>query len=254
MTVTRIEVIPRREFTRDFGREYRPAHLTMLGPTGRGKTTLGFQLAKACANADDPVVVFAGKPPGRDPVMSNAATDLNLKIVEAWPPNAQERIGAKKRRGYMLRPYQPMDNLEQADKNVYEEYRNGLRSLYAADSPHIVFIDEAYHVQAREELNLQKECVAILTRGMPDIAMWSLVQRGRFVSYHTYSAPEHLFMFNDPDRANRQRYTEIGGVDPEYVEYLTETLKTYRAADGRTISEALYIRRSGPELCIVGVK
>lgn len=248
-TTQRVEVIPRKEFTRDFGRAYRPAHVTMLGPTGRGKTTLGFQLVKECASSSDPVVVFAGKPPGRDPVMSKAADDLNLRVVESWPPH--KRPGDRNRRGWMLRPYQPMGNLEEADKNVYDEYRAALRGLYAAQSPHIVFIDEAYHVQ--HDMKLEKECNAILTRGMPDIAMWSLVQRGRWVSYHTYSAPEHLFMFNEPDRSNRQRYSEIGGIDPEYIEYLTETLKTFRAPDGRTISEVLYIRRSGPEICIVGV-
>lgn len=252
MTATRVKlpVVPRQDFVRQFGRAYRPAHLTMLGPTGRGKTTLGFQLAKVCANPNDPIVVFAGKPPGRDPVMNFAAEDLNLRIIEQWPPSRLERrLGD--RRGWLLRPYQPMDDLETADKNIYEQFRNGLRGLYAAQSPHIVFIDEAYHVQ--HDLKLEKECNAILTRGMPDIAMWSLIQRGRFVSYHTYSAPEHLFIFNEPNRADRQRYGEIGGVDPEIIESFAEGLRTDRAKDGRTISEVLYIRRSGPEMCIVGM-
>lgn len=250
-TTMKVPVLSRRDFVRNFGRDYRPAHVTMLGPTGRGKTTLGFQLVKVCASSDAPVVVFAGKPPGRDPVMTNAANDLNLRVIEEWPPGKlASRLGD--RRGWLLRPYQTMDNIEKDDANVKEQYRAALRGLYASSSPRLVFIDEAYHVQY--DMKLDKECNAILTRGMPDIAMWSLLQRGRYVSYHVYNAPEHLFIFHDPDRTNRQRYSDIGGIDPEHVEYLTESLKTYKARDGRTISEVLYIRRSGPEVCIVGVQ
>jgi hypothetical protein len=83
--------------------------------------------------------------------------------------------------------------------------------------------------------------------------MWSLVQRGRYVSYHVYDQAEHVFIFYDPDRDNQKRYSEIGDVDArELVDY-TRQLKTETVADGSTISEALYFRRSGNQLAIVGI-
>jgi hypothetical protein len=91
-------------------------------------------------------------------------------------------------------------------------------------------------------------------RGAPIVSQWSLLQRDRYVSYHAYNAPEHIFIFYDPDKANVDRYSEIGGVDPKYVHGLVSNLKTYRTQKGTTISETLYIRRSGPELLIVDVE
>jgi len=83
--------------------------------------------------------------------------------------------------------------------------------------------------------------------------MWSLVQRGRFVSYHVYDQAEHVFMFYDPDRNNQQRYSEIGDVDAKELVALSRQLNTQTVADGSTISEALYFRRSGNQLAIVGI-
>jgi len=122
-------------------------------------------------------------------------------------------------------------------------------SNYASKKPVITVVDEAHHVQ--KDMGLQKEAEATLMRGAPTNAEWSLIQRGRYVSYHCYGAPEHLFIFSDPDQNNRKRYSEIGGVDPRYLERLSDTLKTEKTKTGNTISECIYIRRSGPEIMVV---
>lgn len=89
-------------------------------------------------------------------------------------------------------------------------------------------------------------------RGRPVCGEWNLVQRGRFISYHTYDQAEWVLMYYDPDRNNQQRYSEIGDVDPRELVALTRQLKTRTVADGSTISEALLFRRSGNQLAIVG--
>jgi hypothetical protein len=82
-------------------------------------------------------------------------------------------------------------------------------------------------------------------RGGPDNAVWNEAQRGRYLSYHTYSAPEHIFVFYDDDADNRKRYAEFGCADPDEIFWITSNLRTQRSKDGRTISQCLYIRRGG---------
>lgn len=245
-----IAIVPRAEFVRAFGETYQPGqHVTMLGPTQRGKTTLALQLLQASCSPEHQCVILAGKPPGRDHTMSKAARQLNLRIVEEWPPDW--RYGDRKRNGYVLRPRQSMKNLDADNLNLKIQFRRAMMANYASKKPVITVVDEAHHVQ--NDLKLKAEYEAPLMRGAPVNAEWSLIQRGRFMSYQAYDAPEHIFMFYDPDQNNQRRYAEIGGVDPRYIAAIVSQLQTSRAKTGGTISECLYIKRSGPELCIVDV-
>lgn len=247
-----VPVISRGEFFEEW--DYGPGqHVTMLGPTQRGKTTLCLQLLQSKISPQHKAVILAGKPPGRDPTMEqHAAQALNLRVIEEWPPNY--RYNDKKKNGYVLRPKQTMKDLDVDNENVRQQFRKAMMANYAAkpNKPVITVVDETHHVH--NDMKLKKEYEAPLMRGAPVNAEWSLIQRGRNISYHAYSAPEHLFIFADPDKENRRRYSEIGGVDPRYLERLSETLKTYKTKKGNAISECIYIRRSGPEIMIIDVK
>lgn len=241
--------ISRAQFLDEVWR-YRPGqHVSFLGPTRRGKTTFAEQLLQRTISPQLPCVILAGKPPDRDDVMSNAAKMLNLRVVETWPPTRTPMD--RRRNGFVLRPKHTMSDPDRDEKNLSEQYKIALRRLYASKkkNPVIVVADEAHHVQV--DLKLKKECENILMRGGPVVALWSLIQRGFYLSYHCYAAPEHVFIFHDPDRTNQDRYKDLGGVDPKLVRSIVENLKTYEAEEGNTISECLYIRRSGPRLMVV---
>jgi hypothetical protein len=220
----------------------------MLGPTQRGKTTLGLQLLDKSISHEHPAVVFAGKPPNRDATMNAAAKRLNLRVANEWPP-PPAMPWQRSKRGILLRPTQTLKDIDRDNATLQEHFRRALLANYASKKPVISFVDEAHHVQ--NDLKLRKEYEAPLMRGAPDNAVWSLIQRGRYMTYLAYDAPEHVFLFYDPDRSNQRRYSEIGGVDPDYLLRLSTTLKTARTASGRTISECIYIRRSGPLIQIV---
>lgn len=194
-------------------------------------------------------VILAGKPPKRDSVMGNAATKLNLRIVEEWPPVWTPKD--KKRNGYVLRPYQSLQDLDKDEANVRAQFKAAMMRNYSSDKPVITVVDEAHHVQ--NDLKLRKEYEAPLMRGAPVNAEWTLMQRNRYMSYHAYSAPEHVLIFWDPDISNVKRDAElVGGVDPRYVAAIVTGLKRYRVKTGGTISEALYIKRSG-DMYVVSV-
>lgn len=252
-SLSQIDVVPRAEFVREFGASYGTGqHVSLIGPTQRGKTRLCHELLGQVVSPDHKAVILAGKPPGRDPVMAAAADRLNLRIVESWPPDYA--YGDKRRNGFVLRPTHKMRSHEEDENTLRREFKAAMYSNYAASPkrPVITVVDEAHQVQ--NDLKLKKEIEAPLMRGAPVNAEWLLIQRNRFMTYHAYSAPEHIFIAYDPDESNRERFAEIGGIDPRMLFEIVSTLRTYRAKGGNTISEFVYIRRSGPEVCIVDVQ
>jgi hypothetical protein len=253
-----VRVVPRRNFIEDFGRDYQPGqHVTFLGPSGRGKTTLAMQLLLAVRkhHPEIRVVVLHGKIKGRDHVISDLSRRSGMPLVTSWPPGGiRSRYYARKHRGAILRPLtKPLDDTQEENDVLTVEYKKAIHTSYHAPKkkPVILLVDEAH--QTHTDLGLRKDCEGPLMRGRPVCGEWSLLQRGRYVSYHVYDQAEWVFMFFDPDRNNQQRYSEIGDVDARELIALTKQLKTKTVKDGSTISEALVFRRSGSQLAIVGI-
>jgi hypothetical protein len=249
----------RGEFLDYFGEEYQSGqHVTMLGPTQRGKTTLGHQMLAQVITPEFPVYILALKPPHRDPVMAAAAKRLNLVEVCEYPSPMQQRIAkARKRNGFVVRPQHEMLDTKATNQNMRRVVHETLTKCYASRNPLIIDSDETHVVQ--NELGLKDDLEVTLMRGAPDIAGWNRIQRGYHITYHAYGAPEWVIVFRDPVRQNQQRYADIGGVDPGHVIRTSGGLRTkiVPTMDGRskvTISEALCIRRSGPQLFIVGTE
>lgn len=252
-----VPTIPRDVFVRRFARDYHPGqHVTFLGPSGRGKTYLAGQLAVATVkiHPDIDLRVLHGKIRGRDQTIERLARAGNLTIgPESRATWAQRHVTRRKARGHVIRPLEkPEPSVDAENKHIAREFAKTIHRSYhtTAKHPCILFVDEAH--QAHNDLKLRTDLEGPLMRGRPVCGVWSLVQRGRYVSYMVYDQAEHLFIFYDPDRENQRRYSEIGGVDPNILITLSRRLKTETVKDGSTISQALYFRRSGDYLCIVG--
>ena len=253
-----VPVIPRKQFVNQFGENFKPGmHVTFLGPSGRGKTRLAGQMVLSVRShhPDIRTVVLHGKIKGRDLTVEKLSRASGFPIVRRFPPRGiRARYRARQANGMILRPLdKPMETTREENALLREQYARAIHAGYHAPMKHPVIIvaDEAH--QTHNDLKLMHECEGPLMRGRPVCSMWSLVQRGRFVSYHVYDQAEHVLIFYDPDRDNQRRYSEIGDVDPTSLVELTRQLKTKTVADGSTISEALYFRRSGNQLSIVGI-
>ena len=243
--------ISRKDFLAMFGADYRSGqHATFLGPTQRGKTTLAFQCLKTVISPKHKALVLASKPKGRDHMMEEVPKDLNLRVIHHWPPDYAP-IADRKKNGWVLKPNQRMRNPDEDNAILKTEFRAAILGAYrtSKDKPIITLADEAALIQY--DLQLKKECDQALMRGAPVNAMWTIAQRGRWLSYHVYDAAEHLFIFYDPDLSNQARYGEIGGADKREIMRLTASLQTKRLENGRTVSECLYIKRAGPEFFII---
>jgi len=242
-----IETIPRKQFLRAFGADYIPGqHVSLFGPTGRGKSRLCYQMLGRVIGPDLQVVSLHGKIKGRDPVIETAAKRLRLRIVSELPASSRQKFDRKRGfNGYIIVPLERPGNSaraeniilkEQFEKAIHQNYRTTGRKT-------ITHINEAH--QTQQDLKLKESVEAPLMRGGPDNAVWQEAQRGSYLSYHTYNAPEHIVIFYDDDASNRKRYADFGVADPDEIYWITSKLRTERSADGRTISQALYIRRGG---------
>jgi len=262
------EFISRKEFIRQFAHDYHAGqHVTFLGPSGRGKTKLCGQLLVATLRGHRDIQgrVLHGKIKGRDTTIEELSkrgfpitTESDLSRWDRFKYYMRTN-GKGKPLGYIVRPLtrpegspDSTDDLtERENQHLRRIFRKTIYRSYHAKKKHpvILVVDEAH--QAHNDLKLRRDCEGPLMRGRPVCAVWSLVQRGRYVSYMVYDQAEHVFIFFDPDRSNQERYSEIGGVDPQYLKELSRELKTETVADGSTISQCIYFRRSGNYLAIV---
>ena len=248
-------LLSRQDFYDKFGDDYGDGqHLTELGPTQRGKSRMGKELLKRVISPDRKMLVLCGKPPGRERTWDKeAAEELNLIHLEQWPPNPYQRIRGRDHNGWLLQPKLKMQDPDEDEAILLANFKPAIMADHASRKKTITVVDEGHQVHV--DLKLKKHCEASLMRGAPDDSMWTFVQRGRFVSYLCYDAPEHILIFRDDDRANQQRYSEIGGVDSRYLSSIVRRLRTERVRSGptstATISQAVYFRRSGSEVYII---
>jgi hypothetical protein len=242
-----IENVSRRDFLQEFGNDYtRGQHVTIIGPTGRGKSRLAYQCLGRVISPDMQVLSLHGKIKGRDPVVMKAGKQLNLRVVDELPDDPRRWYDRKRQyNGYLIVPLtNPGKTVSEENTLLRKRFGEALHHNYKTTKvPTITHVNEAHQTQV--ELKLKEQCEAPMMRGGPDNAIWHEIQRGRYVSYHCYGAAEHMFIFYDDDRDNRKRYADFGTADPQVIEAITSQLKTARSRDGRTISQCLYMRRGG---------
>jgi hypothetical protein len=250
-----VPLVDRKTFVAEFGKAYTPSHATFIGPTRRGKTTLCFQLLQAVLSVHPKwkVVVLHGKIKGRDDTITEWSKKGKYRIVSNWPPGLTVRPRDWKRNthGYIHRPLNKKLPAKEEEKLLQEQFVQSIRSNYhyTGKQVKITVVDE--RAQADKDLKLTTDLDAPLQRGLPHNPEWNSIQRGAWVSYHCYDAPEHMFIYHDDHESNRKRYSEFGCADPEVIFRLVSKLETKKSKDGGTISQCLYMRRSDRYMCIV---
>lgn len=237
-------VFPRKEFAKERFAYKAGQHVVFAGPTQNGKTSLAFDLLEECATVEVPALVVVSKP--TDPVTSKRGKQLDYRRVEDWPPKTtMKEIRDGKPRGYLLWPrFGDMDNdvanaKEITSRFLSHTYANGARNKKA-----IIVLDDTY-LKAKV-LGLDRQMTTIhAMAGAMGLGAWTFIQKPTGAGETmliAYSSADHLFLFYEPDKHYRERYGEIGGVDPKLVERVVMSLKEY---------QALYIRRAGRFMCIV---
>jgi hypothetical protein len=212
-------------------------HVSLIGPTGSGKTTLSYQLLQHTATTENPAVVLVMKP--KDFTVKHFSKQAGYRTVPVWPPTPSIWQPGKKP-GYVLWPKHSFDP-DVDDERHYGIFRHAILDSYRRGN-RIIFADEAYSLV--NELGLERELITIWSKGRSmNTGLWAATQKPTHVPLWMYSQPEHLFLAYDPDRRARERFSEIGGVDPDLVKSTVMELAKH---------EWLYIHRAQRAMCVVG--
>lgn len=209
------QVIPREEFIRHYW-HYQPGeHATFAGPSGWGKTRLMNDLLAVTATQRLQALVLCMK--HRDASTSKLIRETDgFARATQWPPTAVERLKSRNVRGWVLWPKLNHEPDRDADK-LYHEFRKGyLESLKRGRR--IIVCDDM--IALAKWLGLGSEIQYLYWNGRSDMCgIWGAIQRPAHAPGEAYSQSHHIFMANSPEKRDRDRYREIGGVSSETVEY-----------------------------------
>lgn len=195
-----------RDFRRQFAAEWEQGqHVTMIGTTGSGKTTLMRQIIGLRSY----VVIFAAK--GRDDTMDKFLADGYVKL-ERWNPDIDDYIVLwPKIRGAAHRHYQ---------REVFEE---AIDSIYRSGGWCVVFDEVSY---LADTLRMTDHLKFLLQQGRSSgISVIGMTQRPAFIPLAFYDQATHLFLWRDNDHRNLTRVGELAGLAAKAVQQEVAELK-----------------------------
>ena len=230
--------------TRRFG--YEPGHhVAFFGPTTiAGKSTLAFALVQEVIRKYPEIRPVSLVMKHKDRVVAGWTQRLNFQETPSWPPS--RKISQWHPAGYTLWPHQSLSDVEADNALLEREFRKAIVAN-RKEPPSITMANELYGLLA--ELNLRTLLTAIVTRdSIAGHGLWYETQKpsgtqGISIPGFFFNCAEHMFLSKDGEQRNRNRYGEIAcGIDPADIEREILRLQPY---------SWLYIRRSGPQWCIV---
>lgn len=203
-----VPVLTWSEF-QDYFTWYQGEHITGIGPTKSGKTTLFRELMRnARRERTHPwQVVTATK--RRDEILDTFGPEGFVKMP-SWEVHDAEVFSR-----VMLAP--PLPSAKRKGMQA-DSIREALTSIYQQGG-WLVLLDELKHIA--DYLGLKPEVELLLHQGRSaGITVVSAVQRPRHVPLMAYDQADHIFMWESRDSNIRKRLAEIGGkVNPDQIEH-----------------------------------
>lgn len=231
-----VVTFPRDMFVNDVFDYHAGEHVTILAPSGGGKTQMAYHLLGHTSTPDLQATMFVIKP--RDETVDRFAKRFKFKVVRDWPPAKITSLG-QKIPGYVLWP-KHTGQIRVDQQRQHAIFGRAINALYLKGNT-ITFTDEVVEFEKNLDLDEELERDWRMGRSM-GAGLWASSQRPAWISRYAYSA-HHLFLGNDPDVDTQKRYGEIGGgVDPELVRALTSRLQPF---------QFVYIHRDTRAICIV---
>lgn len=193
--------------------EWNPGeHVTLIGPTGTGKTEVITRLLEDRRNW-----IFLGTK------RRDSTQDALEKMGGQFIADARELEPEISTR-YIVKPGWPN---AKADASAIKEHHRrvflGILTRARAQGEWTVVADELRYITGF--LGLSEEMLLLWLQGRSDgISVVGATQRPRFVPLEAYDQPEHLFFFRDSDIGNIRRVAELVSVHRFAVEEIVPNL------------------------------
>lgn len=207
-------------------------HITMVGPTGSGKTTL----ETAILPRRDFVVFLSTK---RIDSTQDTLKGMGYKVIhsakELHPDITPKAI---------LRPPWPENASAKQLLDIHADvFREALMQVFRQGYWTVV-MDEARYLTKDLGLSMEAQLLWLQGRSLK-ISVVAGTQRPRWIPLEAYDQATHLFFWKDPDRQNVDRIAEMAGLNRLEVQDIVPRLPEYAM---------LYASRKTDELVITKVE
>lgn len=178
-------------------------HVSFVGPTKSGKTTLALALLPLRRN----VAVLGTKP--RDATLAQLANGGGYRRMPDWTPRPHERrvlLWPRLTRAMDWRSARPI-------------YEHALASIYE-EGGWCVYVDEARVIcdERRPFLGLAPYLRLLWTQGRSlGLSIVAGTQRPAWVPPEMFDQAEHVFFFQDADSDNLRKLGGLGGLDARTI-------------------------------------
>lgn len=182
-------------------------HLTIIGPTGSGKTVLARQLLRR----RDFVVVLGVK--NRDPELYGPFERDGYELVHQFDPLIDD---ADDYRRLLYVPLSDKQDVKEMRREKSRKFRQAISDLMRAGK-WTVFADEvAYMV---DQLQLSSEFEELWRMGRSEqISVVAASQEPVNIPVMAYGMATHLFLFKNPDLVRARRMAELTGLNREITQ------------------------------------
>ena len=179
-------------------------HVTLVGPTGRGKTELLTRLLER-----HPWVVFLGTKQ-HDSTQDRLRREYGFRVIHD-PAELNDEISTR----YLFRPRFPKADAATLKRHHQAVFRELIMRAYR-QTGWTVAVDEARYIC--HFLGLSDEMLLLWLQGRSQgNTVITGTQRPRFIPLEAYDQATHLFFWQDPDRDNIKRVAELAGLNRQLV-------------------------------------
>lgn len=231
MTAARagVEHVEWDTFLRDHFTWRQGEHITLIGPTGAGKTTL----ALALLPQRDYAIAFATKP--RDRTMDSLVRQGWRKIATA--DKLPKVIRGRTHLVFWPRFVTPDDQAAQA-----YEIGQAMREAFVQGG-YCLLIDELWYMD--KILGLKRMVEALWTQGRSiGLSVVAGTQRPAHVSLLAYDQATHVFFWRDNDERNLARISGMNGLNARLIRETVATLAPHAVLYVNTRTSAMYVTRA----------
>jgi hypothetical protein len=190
-------------------------HVSIIGPTGLGKTTLALSLLPLRKY----VVVLATKP--RDDQLTRFRREHRFRIIRRW---SEAGLVEQNPRLILWPEVERIKDI----RSQRQRMKDALEEIFVSGG-WCVYVDELFFVGSPKFLGLENYLRLLWLQGRSlKVSLVGATQRPAWVPLEMYDQASHLFFFRESDETNLKRMGGIGWLNRRDIMGEVAALPTYR--------------------------